>query len=129
MDAFKKTVVMARLKYFSDFGKKQIFLMNLLTHPDYQRHGAGTLLVDRGLEEANASRSVLSLLASPMGKPLYTHLGFEDLGAAVVHVEGEEERLCVNAMAYVPGSSTPPTRADSCAQFRSLGSEELGPVS
>lgn len=100
--------------------KRGYCFVALLTHPEYQRHGVGTLLANRGLKGANASWSVMFLLASLMGKPLYTQLGLKDRGSAVVHVEGEEGTLCVDAMAQNPGNSKPPYSIESCAQYRSL---------
>lgn len=40
-----------------------------------------------------------------MGKPLYSHLGFTQIGDLIIQVAGEEDKLVVAAMVYVPPDS------------------------
>lgn len=44
----------------------------------------------------------MSVMASPMGYDLYTWLGFDCLGTFCIQVPGEEERITLQAMKYVP---------------------------
>jgi predicted acetyltransferase len=85
-------------KNFRQFGKEQIALGRLVTHPDFRRRGAATMICEWGQKEACKDGKSLTLLATPMGKPLYLSLGYEIIGKVVVQVEGEEERLEVDAM-------------------------------
>ncbi|CAJ0549693.1 Ff.00g033060.m01.CDS01 [Fusarium sp. VM40] len=85
-------------KNFRQFGKEQIALGRLVTHPDFRRRGAATMICEWGQREASKDGKSLSLLATPMGKPLYLSLGYNIIGKVVVQVDGEEERLEVDAM-------------------------------
>ena len=49
-------------------------------HPDYQRKGAGRMLVEWGLNVADEKALPCWLQASPQGAGLYRKLGFEDVG-------------------------------------------------
>jgi predicted acetyltransferase len=85
-------------KYFRQFGKEQIGLGRLVTHPDFRRRGAASMICGWGQREACKDGKSLSLLATPMGKPLYLSLGYKVIGKVVAQVEGEEERVEVDAM-------------------------------
>lgn len=103
MEAFSQALIAGQRKYFDDvYGAKHLHLRIMATHPDYQRRGAGTMLCNWGISEVQKKNSRISVFASPMGKLLYTHLGFEELGVVVVQVEGEEEKLIIPAMLYEP---------------------------
>jgi hypothetical protein len=54
------------------------------------------------METAKRDMVSVSLLASPTGFKLYPTLGFADLGAITVQVEGEEENIVLRPMSYVP---------------------------
>jgi predicted N-acetyltransferase YhbS len=50
----------------------------LVTHPDYERRGAGSLLVQWGCEQADKDGAAAYIDASAAGKGLYSKFGFED---------------------------------------------------
>ncbi len=52
-------------------------LQLLLTHPDHQRRGAGTMLVRWGCERADAAGLMCALSSSAAGQKVYTQQGFE----------------------------------------------------
>jgi hypothetical protein len=62
--------------------------------------GAGSLLTRWGLKKAANESFVATVFASPMGKALFEHLGFEILGTVVVQVEGENEKLILSCLAH-----------------------------
>lgn len=82
------------------FGNQHMHLYVLATLPDYQRRGAGSALVRWGLNLAHEQRLGVSLIATQMGRPVYTHLGFEVVEELVYQVEGEEESVNMTAMEY-----------------------------
>jgi GNAT superfamily N-acetyltransferase len=86
--------------FFSEYGKKQMHLWLLATHPDYRRRGAGTMLCRWGLDKVNARGWVATVLGSPMGTPLYESLGFRLLGNVVTRIDGEDEQLETSCMLY-----------------------------
>lgn len=103
MKAFRETSMAAKHKYFDGrFGYNQIHLQILGTHPDYQRRGYGTALCEWGMRRAKQDQVAVSLLASPMGYKLYLALGFEDFGTVPVQVDGEEEKIELRPMSWVP---------------------------
>ena len=101
--AFRKAVNDAKAKYFGPPLKgDQMHLQILATHFDYLRHGFATGLVKWGMSLAKNDTLKVNLLASPMGFPLYTHLGFNDCGKVVVQLPDEEEKVTMHAMEYDP---------------------------
>jgi GNAT superfamily N-acetyltransferase len=50
-------------------------IWDVIVVPEAQRRGIGTAILERLLEEASA-RSIVALVASPAGKPLYERYGF-----------------------------------------------------
>ena len=50
-------------------------IWDVIVDPPAQRRGIGTAILERLLEEA-AGRAIVTLVASPMGKPLYERCGF-----------------------------------------------------
>lgn len=56
----------------------------LCVHEDFQHRGAGTLLVQWGMEQAVALGIPVYLEASPAGYPLYLRLGFRKIDTVVV---------------------------------------------
>lgn len=51
--------------------------MILMTHPKYQRQGAGSVLVQWGCEKADSLGLLSALTASAAGEKVYTKHGFE----------------------------------------------------
>lgn len=51
----------------------------LVTDPEHHRRGAGALLVNWGTQQADKAQLPSFLEASPVGKPLYARLGFEEI--------------------------------------------------
>jgi ribosomal protein S18 acetylase RimI-like enzyme len=58
-------------------GRPHIYLEMLATHPDYQRCGAGSMLVQWAVEEADKLGLEVFIEASPPGRFLYSKFGFE----------------------------------------------------
>ena len=87
-------------KYFSKYEEKQIHLWLIVTHPDYRRRGAGTMLTDWGINTAEKKNWPVTVFASPMGELLYAHLEFEKIAVEEIHAEGEEEKLTFSVMKY-----------------------------
>ncbi|KAI8409325.1 hypothetical protein FOFC_09161, partial [Fusarium oxysporum] len=98
MEAYAKALPAGLKKYFKRFGSEQIPLWEVVTHPDFRRRGAASMICEWGQKEADKDGKSLSLLATPMGKGLYSKLGYHVLGSVVVQVVGEEERVVVDAM-------------------------------
>jgi hypothetical protein len=75
-----------------------VFLKILLTHPRFQRRGAGSALARWGVEQARAMGVCTTVFASPMGLALYRRLGFREVGRFRVQCEGEGEFLEIPAL-------------------------------
>lgn len=98
--AAKAAVDAAKQRYFADLGPERIHLRVLAVRPDFQRRGAGAALCKRVLERAREQERSVSLIASPMGRPLYSSVGFSYEGTVNIQTEGEEEKLSVGAMLF-----------------------------
>jgi GNAT superfamily N-acetyltransferase len=109
MTKFRSCISAAKGKWFNGkYGEKQIMLMNLATHPDYWRRGLGFELCRWGLDKAEAEGLEVTLFSSPMGLPLYTKLGFHEVGMMHCQVEGEEESIDLPVMEWGPlGEKSP----------------------
>jgi predicted N-acetyltransferase YhbS len=95
--------------YFAAYGKQQIHLWLLTTHPDFRRQGAGTRLCNWGLEEARKKGWMLTVVASAMGKSLYEHLGYKLVGTLKIQADGEDETFdeyCLEKKRQKPSAST-----------------------
>ena len=78
--AFRSVLIASVNKYFdAPYGNSQVQLYHLATHPDYQRHGAGTRLLNWGLELAMREKKPITLFGSPMGTKL-TQTRFQGVG-------------------------------------------------
>jgi GNAT superfamily N-acetyltransferase len=62
-------------------------LFTLTTHPDHHRRGAGTLLLERMMEEVDQEGILAYLESSEMGKPLYKRFGFEEVRTTEFRLE------------------------------------------
>ena len=101
--ALSKAVNNAKAEYFGPLLKgDQMYLQILATLFDYLRHGFAGGLVKWGMSLVEHEILKINLLASPMGFPLYTHLGFKDCGKVVVQIPDEEEKVTMHAMEYDP---------------------------
>ncbi|OCK76718.1 hypothetical protein K432DRAFT_305732, partial [Lepidopterella palustris CBS 459.81] len=68
----------------------------LCVHRDHQRKGAGTMLMQWGMERAAEMGLPAYLEASHEGYPLYKKLGFRDIAELVVKAEvwgGDVDRV------------------------------------
>lgn len=101
MKVYSETIMQARKKWFVDeYGSKKLHLRVLGTHPDYQRHGAGTQHCKWGVKLAQEHKVPITLFAGPLGQGLYSHIGFTLLANLTIQVEGEEEKMSMGVMIY-----------------------------
>jgi GNAT superfamily N-acetyltransferase len=99
--AFGSVLIASVNKYFdAPYGNSQVQLYHLATHPDYQRHGAGTRLLNWGPELATREKKPITLFGSPMGTKLYADFGFRVLDYVTAQVDGEEENVSLCVMVY-----------------------------
>jgi GNAT superfamily N-acetyltransferase len=84
------------------FGQHYFQLQVLATHPQYQRLGAGSALCNWGLKMARLENLSVAVFASPMGRKLYSALGFEPVSNVIIQAPGEEEFINIKAMVYKP---------------------------
>jgi GNAT superfamily N-acetyltransferase len=56
-------------------------------HRDHQRRGAGTLLMQWGLDHAQRVGLPAYLEASPFGYPLYLRMGLREIGRVLIKAE------------------------------------------
>jgi len=52
----------------------------VLVHPDHQRKGYGSRIMDRAMDHATARSDRIGLDATDQGRPIYRELGFVDVG-------------------------------------------------
>jgi len=96
---WRSKLIQAQKQFFDDvYGEAQLHLVILSTHPDYQRRGAGTTLIEWGKEKARAENLTIVVTATPMGGPLYKKLGFRQVGNVHFQVEGEDEFVELTAL-------------------------------
>ncbi|KAH7144823.1 acyl-CoA N-acyltransferase [Fusarium sp. MPI-SDFR-AT-0072] len=86
--------------HFSQFGSRQLHLVNLATHRDYRRRGCGAALCKYGVEKAEREGFVATVFGSPMGIKLYTSVGFKIIGAEPMIMPGDEEGLTTTALVW-----------------------------
>jgi ribosomal protein S18 acetylase RimI-like enzyme len=99
MKVYAQAMARSFLSHFAKYGKEQLRLWMLITHPEFRRRGAGTMLCDWGeRESAKRGNWILTLEASPMGKGLYEHLGYKLVGTEKAQVEGEDEVVDIYSM-------------------------------
>ena len=71
-------------------GRKHWYLEFLATRPEEQGKGAAGMLLRWGIQKADEEGTEAYLEASPDGKPIYEHYGFEEVEKLVVSLEGKE---------------------------------------
>lgn len=103
MTAWAKAMPRAKEQLFnSRYGNRHIQLQILATHPAWQRRGAGQLLCLEGMELARTRNMAVTVFASPMGRRLYSKLGFQIRGYVHVQVPGEEQSVSPVALSFEP---------------------------
>ncbi|KAJ5115859.1 hypothetical protein N7456_000207 [Penicillium angulare] len=98
MRVYASTMAYAFEKYFVRYGERQIHLAWLITHPDFRRRGAGTMLCDWGRDMASQRGWMWTVIASPMGMSLYQHLGWNMVGTETIRVQEEDESVDIYIM-------------------------------
>jgi GNAT superfamily N-acetyltransferase len=103
MEAWSRVTAGAKQRLFNrHYGANYIQLQILGTLPQWQRKGAATALCSWGLQLAAILRFHVTVLASPMGKQLYTKLGFRKLAAVNVCAGQGDSGVTLTAMALEP---------------------------
>ncbi|KAF9691494.1 hypothetical protein EKO04_010311 [Ascochyta lentis] len=91
----------AERKYVLDvFGEQQLYLYELATHPDYQLRGAGTMLVERGIERGRREGVNVTLIAQPTAEGFYLKKGFKEIRNISIESVDKDEAFGFNIMAY-----------------------------
>lgn len=70
-------------------GRRHWYLEFIATVPEYQGKGAAGQLLRWGIQKSVEEGTETYLEASPDGKPIYEHLGFQEVDRLVVNVEGK----------------------------------------
>lgn len=101
--AWVESMPKAKAKFFDTHFSHQYFQLQILaTHPNFQRQGAGSALCAWGLGISKITGLAVAVFASPMGRLLYSHLGFTKVGRVRISAQGEKEHVIVAAMVYLP---------------------------
>jgi len=95
---FRTTAGAKKQDFDEVFGNAQIYLLLLATHPDYQRRGAASMLVQWGVDVAKKEDLEVTVMADPSAEGFYDHMGFEHVKVVDIQVEGEEEKVSVVVM-------------------------------
>ncbi|KAK7429715.1 hypothetical protein QQZ08_003741 [Neonectria magnoliae] len=98
MRAYAAAVACGFEAHFAKYGNDQLNLSILVTHPDFRRRGAATMLCNWGQKKSVETGRVLTVMASPMGKPLYLSLGYELVGSVIAQVDSEEEKVDIDIL-------------------------------
>lgn len=99
-EKYNEVVAECFQKYFAKYAESQIHLWLIVTHPDFRRRGAGTMLMNWGLDAAKEKGLPITVFASPMGRLLYAHLGFQDVATEIIQVDDEEDKLTFTVMEF-----------------------------
>lgn len=93
----------AKRKYLDDrFGANQLYLQLLTTHPDHQLHGAGTQLVNSGLELGRKANVNVTLISEPTAETFYLRFSFTSVAnISIASVDGDQA-FRFNVMAHKP---------------------------
>ncbi|KAI4939836.1 uncharacterized protein J4E92_001122 [Alternaria infectoria] len=102
MIAFQQALNYTHSKYWEKMYPQNYYLVLLATHPDYRRRGAGTALTQWGVDQALAAGIDVGLEASPMGFPLYQHMGFVLLENLVIKPDADDDpaSMLLRVMVY-----------------------------
>lgn len=71
-------------------GRRHWYLEFVATRPEEQGKGAAGMLLKWGLKKADEEGTEAYLEASPDGKPIYEHYGFQEVERLVVPLDGKE---------------------------------------
>lgn len=78
-------------KFLGPGGIDKVWCLKVLSvHPDFQRRGVGTALLDWGLSHARSQGEEVYLEASEFGKGLYLKKGFKEVGELIVDDKGDQ---------------------------------------
>ena len=66
--------------YNPDENLESLGIMDIAVHPDFQKRGIASALVERGLAEATRLKLPVELCATPRGSIFYMKLGFKVIG-------------------------------------------------
>jgi len=103
MDAYRMSVTQAQEKYFDRiYGRNQLSLAQLATHPNYWRRGAATRMLEWGISLSRKTTWPITVFAGPTAYGLYTKFGFRLAGMVTTTVVGEEEKIEFPGMAWEP---------------------------
>lgn len=83
-EKFKRLQKESVEKYLGSKIDETWYLKILCVHPEFQRKGVGTKLLDWGLERARERRQKVYLEATEFGVTLYINKGFKELGEIVL---------------------------------------------
>jgi GNAT superfamily N-acetyltransferase len=98
--AFRDTMNYVQSKYWEKKFPKNYHLILLATHPDHRKRGAGSALSRWVIDQGLAAGVDIGVEASPMGFPLYQHLGFALQETLTVEPSHDDARLLVRVMVY-----------------------------
>jgi len=105
MKAWTEAMCRAKAQIFdAQLGRNYFQLQILATRPEFQRQGAATELCLWGIEAARCTGFAIAVFASPMGRVLYSHLGFKWCDNVRIRALGDEQEIEVAAMVYRPES-------------------------
>lgn len=103
IQAWNDTMAKAKKSLFDDYHRGRHFQLQILaTLPKFQGRGAGSLLCRWGIKVAESKGMPISVFASPMGRKLYSKLGFGKVRDVVVQVDADDLRVVLTAMSYEP---------------------------
>lgn len=100
MDYIRKFNAAEHKYVFDVFGETQIYLYELAAHPDYQLRGAGTRLIERGIEKGRREGVNVTLIAQPTAEGFYFKKGFKEMRNISVSSVDEDQSFGYNVMAY-----------------------------
>jgi GNAT superfamily N-acetyltransferase len=110
--AYRESICRAQERYFDRvYGKNQLSLAQVATHPSYFRRGVAKALLTWGVELAQRERWPITVFAGPMAYGLYGGFGFTTVAIVTARVPGEEEKV------EFPGMVWEPARSPRCGRF------------